>query len=252
MFQGLASFCERVSIAIDEDSPGAYLRIRVGDSRRTAQLVASRIEVTGRDPVALSQEIEGRVDALGDDCVWVEAITHGTTNPTDTLRIPRRDDGPAKAGTEQHLACVIERMARNADDRASASEFRMNQVQDRMFGLITAVWEERMKVAELTLLGSAPSGLQSALEVAKPVLAVAASRLLGQIPQTAPTAPQGPVGAVEPVSVSECGDGAEIAASALVDDAIAVLVQAVEDDPTVITPDRVEAMAPLVTTALGL
>jgi hypothetical protein len=94
--------------------------------------------------------------------------------------------------------------------------------------------------------------MASALEVAKPIMAIAAARLFAAKPSDIAEGPEPAVVLPEPESVSECGDGVEITASALVDDAIAVLVQAVEDDPKVITPDRVEAMAPLVTTALGL
>ncbi len=239
MYQGLASFCERISRETDDDERTCYVRLRVGENRRTAQLIASRIPATGRDPVELATELQDRIDNSGIEAIWVEAMHRGQTNPTDSFRVPRREEDNQKEAPADRMAVVVERMARSADERAAGAEFRCQQAHERMLDLVETIWTERIKLREMEL--SAGGGMAEALKMAAPVLAMGAAKLLSG-PEPAPPMETGEVDQEE--------DAPDLGES--VDQCIEFLTRATAQDPDLITPERVEAMTPLVTRALGL
>ena len=61
MYQGLESFCRRVSMEDPESDRSVYLRIRMGKSPRHAPLM-SKVEATGRDAGELHEEITEKVN----------------------------------------------------------------------------------------------------------------------------------------------------------------------------------------------
>ncbi len=242
-YVGLSSFCERVTRDAGEDGPQCYLRIRVGENRRTAQLAASRIAATGRDPVELAAELEGRIDNLGDEAVWLEAMHKGLTNPVDSFRIPRRDEEKPKEGPMGVALQVIERMARSADERASTAEFRCQQSHERMFDMMELVWSERLKIRELELKGG--GGLGEAMTLAGPALALLTNRLITRGAQSPPS--QSPA-----AENNDAPESPEPTSAEAVDQCIAYLAHATTADPSLITPERIEAMTPIVERALGI
>lgn len=244
MYQGLASFCERISRETGDEAPTCYVRLRVGENRRTAQLIASRIEATGRDPVELATELQDRIDNSGIEAIWVEAMHRGQTNPTDSFRVPRREEDNQKEAPADRMAVVVERMARSADERAAGAEFRCQQAHERMLDLVETIWTERIKLRELEL--NAGGGMAEALKMAAPVLAMGAAKLLsGQSDE-----PEDSRDNEQPGQNS----GAEMRESleTSVDQCIDFLTRATDENPDLITPDRIEAMTPLVARALGI
>ena len=237
-FVGLPSFCERVTRESDADGPQCYLRIRVGEKRRTAQLAASRIQATGADPVELAAELAGRIDNIGYEAVWIEAMHKGVTNPIDSFRIPRRNDEPATVGPlETALHCMVS-MSRASDERAASAEYRCQQSHDRMMDLVEAVWSERLKMAEMEKSGG---GISEALALAGPALATVAARL------AAPRQITAEVGVQEEQSE---GQSTEEETDRAVDACIEFLARATEENPDLITPERIAAMTPVVSAAM--
>jgi len=243
-YVGLPSFCERVSRESGADAPECYLRLRVGENRRTAQLAASRIGASGRDPVELAAELESRIDNLGPEAIWIEAMHKGLTNPIDSFRIPKQDGDKPESGPMGVALQVIERMARSADERASGAEFRCQQSHERMFDMMELVWGERLKFRELELKGQ--GGFGEALQMAGPALALLTSRILAKPSPSVDDPAQPPI-----VDDAQEESEAQISEEA-VDQCIAYLAEVTAANPALITPERIEAMTPIVERALGL
>ncbi len=244
MYQGLAAFCERISRETGEDGKECYVRLRVGENRRTAQLIASRIEATGADPVELANELQDRIDNSGIEAIWIEAMQKGLTNPTDSFRVPRREEDDKKEAPADRMALVVERMARSADERAAGAEYRLQMANESLMALMGDIWAERLKMRELELSND-QGGMVEALKMAGPVLALGAAKLLGNSgPQSAPVS--------QAAAPAETGDvSPEEQLGADIDRCIEFLNQATSVSPELITPERVEAMTPMVTRALG-
>jgi hypothetical protein len=236
MYQGLAAFCERISRPAGEEGRACYVRLRLGDNRRTAQLIASRIEATDADPVELANELQDRIDNAGTETVWIEAMQKGLTNPTDSFRVPRRDDDDTnKDAPADRMALVVERMARSADERAAGAEYRLQMANESLMSLMETVFNERLKLRELEL-SSDGGGMAEALKMAAPVLAMGAARLLkGPTPPPTPAEPDG-----NTTETPQPDVGADV------DRCIEFLNQAVSHHPELITPERIEAMTPIV------
>ena len=236
MYQGLPQFCERICKECDPETPECYLRLRQGEKQRSGYLIATKIPATGRDPVEVANELYERIENSGTDAVWIEAMHKGGTNPADSFKVPSREDGPRQETPADRMAVVVERMARSADERAAGTEYRCAQANERLADLVGEIWAERLKLRELELTNGG-GDMREALKMAMPVVAMGAARLLGG---PAPEPSETP----EPDNEVEIGDA--------VDTAIAYLNAAVAEDPDLITPERIEALTPLVVQAVGL
>jgi hypothetical protein len=243
MYQGLAAFCERISRETGEDGAECYVRLRVGENRRTAQLIASRIPASGCDPVELANELQDRIDNSGIEAIWIEAMQKGLTNPTDSFRVPRREEDDKTEAPADRMALVVERMARSADERAAGAEYRLQMANESIMALMSDIWAERLKMKEMEM--DSGGGMIEALKMAAPVLAIGATRLLnGSAASSAASSAAAEAAAAD--SDDEPNDmGSDV------DRCIAFLNQATAEHPDLITPERVDAMTPMVTRALG-
>jgi len=224
------------------------VRLRVGENRRTAQLIASRIEATGADPVELANELQDRIDNSGIEAIWIEAMQKGLTNPTDSFRVPRREEDNKKEAPADRMALVVERMARSADERAAGAEYRLQMANESLMALMGDIWAERLKMRELELSAD-QGGMVEALKMAGPVLALGAAKLLGN---SGPQKEAVSQDAAQDAARTETGDvSPEEQLGPDVDRCIEFLNQVTSVSPELITPERVEAMTPMVTRALG-
>jgi len=131
----LAGFCQRVS-EIESDKV-TYVRIKVGKSRRRADVVISGIQII--DAGQLCDELQGRLMSLrpeDDERIYVEAMVKGSTSCFDCLHLKPSDlededefagdlGGDPMAASFAALSGVVERLAINADLRASQSHERL-------------------------------------------------------------------------------------------------------------------------------
>jgi len=133
--QVLSSFAQRVSETDTEKE--IYCRIKVGKTRRRSDVVISGIEVI--DAGQLSDELNGRLLSLSpeeDERIYVEAMVKGSSSCFDCLHLKPSDlddeeeedefihADPMASGFAA-LSGVVERLAINADLRASQSHERL-------------------------------------------------------------------------------------------------------------------------------
>lgn len=242
MYQGLESFCRRVSMEDPESDRSVYLRIRMGKSPRHAPLM-SKVEATGRDAGELHEEITEKVNNLGNsEIVWIEAMERGKTNPTETFKIAVNEDENPKTDALSTMSNALVSMSRDVMAMATEANYRVGQQQDRMVTLTEAVFNERLAKQKIELEASNNGGMAQALQMAAPIALSAVGALANrqkhaQLAQTPPEAAQEPVQVETEQALDQCID---------------FMVEAVKADPDLITEERMEKMSPMVMQALGL
>lgn len=181
----LPGFCQRVSEL--ESEKGLYIRVKVGKSRRRSDVIVSGIEVI--DAGQLYDELTGRLMSLrpeDEERIYVEAMEKGSSHSIDCLHLKPRDleeeeedyeviQDPMAAGFAA-LSGVVERLAVNADMRASQSHERLLNALTSILELqaIGIEAETRLEIADEKKTDSAMS---EAAEVFGPLIPIVVDRL---------------------------------------------------------------------------
>lgn len=133
--QELWDFCTR-SVAGNDDEL-AYLRVRLGKTRRGAQTVSSKISV-GEDVYNLAEELQGRLGSLhprDDETIFVELLQSGSSKVSDTYIHYEEDTDLADDYGPTDVECLvktIERLSISADQRANSSQQNMIRLFERL------------------------------------------------------------------------------------------------------------------------
>lgn len=129
----LSSFLDRVYAQEDQD--GLYLRVRVGEARRKAELVHSNIEIMP-DSESMSMTIQGYLEGWvwddGDRC-YIELMRTKKSNPLDVVAMLPEDiieieeEEPEEFVEEsavKTLTAALVEMAKDCNHRATVSQER--------------------------------------------------------------------------------------------------------------------------------
>ena len=203
----LPGFCQRVSEVEGEKT--AYVRIKVGKSRRRSDVIVSGIEVI--DAGQLHDELLGRLMSLrpeDEERIYVEAMEKGSSHSFDCLHLKPRDlvedeeevnviADPMAAGFAA-LSGVVERLAINADMRASQSHERLLSALTSILELqaIGIEAETRLEIADEQ---KSDSAMSEAAEVFGPLIPFVVDRLSVKktvetaVETVSPGAPQQPI-----------------------------------------------------------
>ena len=142
----ISAFLNRIHSvhAGDEGLEGLYLRLRVGPSRRKAELLHSNVEIIA-DSESMLQEIQGYFEGWvweeGDRC-FIELMRARKTNPLDVVAVMPEDVvdiEPIDEGEELYeesavktLTAALVEMAKDCNHRASVSQERYLAAVDAM------------------------------------------------------------------------------------------------------------------------
>ena len=137
----ISSFLERVNT--QEDFEGLYLRLRVGPSRRKAQLIHSNIEILP-DTESMLDEIQGYFEGWvwedGDRC-FIELMRARKTNPLDVVAVlpssiveieEEEPDDYVEESAVKTLTDALVTMSMDCNHRASISQQRFLQAVETM------------------------------------------------------------------------------------------------------------------------
>jgi len=145
----LSSFLDR--IYTQEDPDGLYLRVRVGQSRRKAELVHSNIEIVP-DSESMSMTIQGYLEGWvwdeGDRC-FIELMRTKKSNPLDVVAmlpediIEIEDEEPEdyiEESAVKTLTAALVELTKDANHRASVS-------QERFLGAVEVMVDAQIEMA---------------------------------------------------------------------------------------------------------
>ena len=145
----LSSFLDRVYAQEDQD--GLYLRVRVGEARRKAELVHSNIEILP-DSESMSMTIQGYLEGWvwddGDRC-YIELMRTKKSNPLDVVAMLPEDvieieeEDPEEFIEEsavKTLTAALVELTKDANHRASVS-------QERFLGAVEVMVDAQIEMA---------------------------------------------------------------------------------------------------------
>jgi hypothetical protein len=90
----LRQFCKRITCIEEGQEPvEGYVKVRAGNSFRSARTVASRIPL--QEPGALETHLRGILDGSEGKQAWVEYLEQGDNNRTDSVRLELATDEEA-------------------------------------------------------------------------------------------------------------------------------------------------------------
>lgn len=130
--RGFVHDCQR----FDAEAPKpCHIRIRAGKSRSTATVYKGGIDLQDRTVTEITREIEAIYEGIVGERSWVELMMTGATTASDTWPVPQAarsdlDESPTDAAT-RNLAHVVERMARDANNRAEKAHQRIIEMADQ-------------------------------------------------------------------------------------------------------------------------
>jgi len=235
---GIRAFCHTITQQ-NEDGRDVYVRIRSGKGRSRATSIASGIKATGESPLSLAYDLERRYTQLApEENVWLEAVLEGTSKVIDVLKLPPCPEEPETTDLDLHgnNAAVNTRLIDAIVDMSSDSNRRLDQTQMMWLEAIRTqmqMWQELMKTkADLMIHETLDTtdNISEALGVLAPLIPALASKLGGGEAQT-PSPPSGE----EDVDLNQATDSM-----------IAGLVHIAENNPEMITPERVQQLVSVV------
>ena len=177
----LLGFARRLDL-LDDDY---YLRLRAGETRKRAEVIASGIGYGG-DPAALVREVFDRIDAYDDPDakkIWVECIRRKSSTVLDIACISLPDtpveppDGSGQEDAIRSLTNAVLALAHDANERCTIA-------QERFLGVCELYMESAVAQREAEVLLSMQrgddhdEGIGKAIEMFAPLVPVLAARLL--------------------------------------------------------------------------
>ena len=219
----LPGFCQRVSEL--ESEKGIYIRVKVGKSRRRSDVIVSGVEVI--DAGQLHDELLGRLMSLrpeDEERIYVEAMEKGSSHSIDCLHLKPRDleeeeedyaviQDPMAAGFAA-LSGVVERLAVNADMRASQSHERLLSALTSILEL-QAIGIEAETRLELQEEKKSDSAMSEAAEVFGPLIPLVVERFSTKKVVEVAAAAASPEEAIEPILLKSVPDPSAIHADDL-------------------------------------
>jgi len=180
---GLLGFARR----LDTQNEDFYLRLRAGDTRKRAEVIASGIEYGG-DPASLVREIWDRIDAYDDpECpkVWVEAIRNKTSTVLDVacISLPETpQDLVAVSGEARAIEALTSAVLSLAHDAAESNRI----ANERFLSMVTVLMESKIAETESRMLveanyaGQKGADMSQAIEVFGGLVPAVAGLLLAK------------------------------------------------------------------------
>ncbi len=234
---GIRAFCHTITQE-NEDGRDVYVRMRSGKGRSRATSIASGIKATGESPLTLAYDLERRYTQLAPtEPVWLEAVLEGTSKVIDVLKLPPAPE-PLEAtdfDLEGHHSNVMPHLVNAIVDLSSDANRRLDQTQMMWLEAIRTqmqMWQELMKTkADLMIHENLDTNdnISEALGVLAPLVPALASKL----------------GGGKAIGPPPPSDG-DVDLNQATDSMIAGLIHIAENNPEMITPDRIQQLVAVV------
>ena len=211
------AMCDREAAELAEEAtdwPGLYFRVRAGERVRTVGTVASQLDVAGRMPAVVLDQLRSVVwRNQGHRVYVVECCRHGDKSPLDSVTLYGDPDESeqvgqvAEGGSVAALAAALVATSRAADERAMFVASRNSEMGDKLLTMAQQLAEARAELRMVDVIGELQheGEMARAIEVfaqhAGPVVGSLLAAKLGQAapaPQEAEEAPQEAEEAADP------------------------------------------------------
>ncbi len=235
---GIRAFCHTITQE-NEDGRDVYVRIRSGKGRSRATSIASGIKATGESPLSLAYDLERRYTQLAPtEPVWLEAVLEGTSKVIDVLKLPPAPEEPESTELDLHggNAAVNTRLIDAIVDMSGDCNRRVGETQMMWLDAIRVqmqMWQELMKTkADLMIHETLDTNdnISEALAVLAPLVPALAGKIGGAKPKEGDSPPP----------------DSDVDLNQATDSMIAGLVHIAENNPEMITPERVQQLVAVV------